>query len=118
MSNISLNELEEKFPALFEEWGRCLSVREVATFLGWTPETVRANYVILGGTILSGRYIFSERSFLNALQDEKWKMAESNPHRWQENANQSVQHKERGDRIRNGIKLKQLKAKDKHGLFG
>ena len=55
---------------LKQELGKKLTVNDVAEFLGVDKKTVRENYKKLGGMRLGRRYLFFERSIINAVQKE------------------------------------------------
>ena len=51
-----------------ENLGRSLSAESVAKYLGLDVKTVRQYYRELGGMRLGRRYLFFERSIVNAIQ--------------------------------------------------
>jgi len=54
--------------------GKKITPEELAEYLGVNVKTVRQHYQKFGGLRLGKRYIFFERSILNAISTEEWKM--------------------------------------------
>ncbi len=53
--------------------GKTLTVNEVASYLRVSPVTVRSNYLSLGGFRLGSRYLFFEKSLINAILHKEQK---------------------------------------------
>ena len=74
--------------------GSCLSDRQVAAILGVGVRLVRKHYMALGGFRLGRKYVFFEKSLINALQNQIWMDGRSGAERVSQAA--SLQDQTRG----------------------
>ena len=101
-----------------ENLGQTLSTKAVAKLLGLDVKTVRQYYRELGGMRLGRRYLFFERSIVNAIQKET-QMDSPSAEGWEEEG-ESVSDEETGFDVgsQNEAKTRQrVEREDRHNLF-
>jgi len=101
-----------------ENLGQTLSTKAVAKLLGLDVKTVRQYYRELGGMRLGRRYLFFERSIVNAIQKET-QMDSPSAEGWEEEG-ESISDEETGFDVgsQNETKTRQrVEREDRHNLF-
>ena len=102
-----------------ENLGRSLSAESVAKYLGLDVKTVRQYYRELGGMRLGRRYLFFERSIVNAIQ-KGTELDCPSAERWTE-AGEGICDEEASVDMGSQDEAKthqRLEREDRHGLFG
>jgi hypothetical protein len=102
-----------------ENLGQTLSTKAVAKLLGLDVKTVRQYYRELGGMRLGRRYLFFERSIVNAIQ-KRTELDCPSAEEWTETG-EGVFDEEASVDVGNqdAAKARQrLEREDRHGLFG
>ena len=102
-----------------ENLGQTLSTKAVAKLLRLDAKTVRQYYRELGGMRLGRRYLFFERSIVNAIQ-KRTELDCPSAEEWTETGEGISDEKASADMgNQNETKARQrLEREDRHGLFG
>ena len=102
-----------------KELGQTLSTKDVARLLGLDAKTVRQYYHELGGMRLGRRYLFFERSIINAIQ-KRTELDCPSAKEWRETGESLSDEKGSIDvGSQNEAKTRQrLEKEDRHDLFG
>ena len=101
-----------------EELGKRLKTKELAEFLGVNEKTIRQYYKKLGGIRLGSRYIFFERSVIDAVQ-KRAEMESPSEEIWDEER-ENLHNQERSLGMGNRDKektIKRVERNDKHNLL-
>ena len=102
-----------------ENLGQTLSTKAVAKLLGLDVKTVRQYYRELGGMRLGRRYLFFERSIVNAIQ-KRTELDCPSAEGWRETG-EGIFDEETSVDVGNQNEAKahqRLEREDRHGLFG
>jgi hypothetical protein len=102
-----------------ENLGRSLSAESVAKYLGLDVKTVRQYYRELGGMRLGRKYLFFERSVINAIQ-KRTELDSPSAEKWTE-TREGVFDEETSVDMGSQDEAKarkRMEQEDRHGLFG
>jgi hypothetical protein len=102
-----------------ENLGQTLSARAVAELLKLDVKTVRQYYRELGGMRLGRRYLFFERSVVNAIQ-KRTELDSPSAEKWKETG-EGVFDEETSTDVGSQDEAKtrkRMEQEDRHGLFG
>jgi len=100
-----------------DELGKRLKTKELADFLEVNEKTVRQYYKKLGGIRLGSRYIFFERSFIDAISKKREMESSGKKKRQEERTDIQVKKRSNSMGKQNEAGRQRVGRKDKHNLL-